>query len=58
VVGVCIVYFVTIDRDRSRTIGAWLALYPLFSTCSLVGACYLTTYSHKHIIMLTKQSLG
>ena len=62
VVGV-MVYFVTIDSGLGLGLGLVLGLvighlchvfHPLFSARPLLGTCFLTTYSHKRIPLLTE----
>ena len=33
------------------TLWVWLVLHPLFGTCSLLGACVLTSYMYSHKCM-------
>jgi len=55
VVGVCIVYFVTINCDLSHTFGHGLySTYSLAHAQAVLGACFLTTYSHKCICLLIR----
>jgi len=55
VVGVCIVCFVAINRYQSHIFGRDLhSTHYLVHVLVPLGACFLTTYSHKHLHLKTR----
>jgi len=49
VVGVCNVYLVTIDHNRSRTFWVWLVFYQLICACPVLGAYFLTISAYAYL---------